>query len=42
MKKLISFIAFIMIIISAHSQITIQGKVKDNKGKPIAGCEHFN
>ncbi len=38
MKKLISLIVFIMIISGLHSQVTIQGKVKDNKGKPIAGA----
>lgn len=38
MKKLISFVAFTMIVVRVDSQVTIQGKVKDNKGKPIAGA----
>src|SRR6266480_6356846 len=38
MKKLISLTVFIMIVSGLHSQVPIQGKVKDNKGKPIAGA----
>src|SRR5260221_1818162 len=38
MKKLISLTVFIMIISGLYSQVIIQGKVKDNKGKPIAGA----
>ena len=39
MKKLFLFIAMMIIAaFSLHSQITIQGKVKDNKGKPIQGA----
>ncbi len=30
--------AFIMIVIQINSQVIIQGKVKDNKGKPIPGA----
>src|SRR4030095_6062266 len=38
MKKLILFIVWIMIVSGLHSQVVIQGKVKDNKGKPVAGA----
>jgi len=38
MKKLISFIVLIMVISGLHAQVTIQGKVKDNKGKAVAGA----
>jgi TonB dependent receptor-like, beta-barrel/CarboxypepD_reg-like domain len=38
MKKLILFSTFLVIIIHAHSQVTIRGKVKDNKGKPVQGA----
>jgi len=38
LKKLISFAALFMLIAVAHSQVTIHGKVKDNKGKPVPGA----
>ncbi|MBK5269644.1 MAG: TonB-dependent receptor, partial [Bacteroidia bacterium] len=38
MKKLICVVIFALIVIHLNSQIIIQGKVKDNKGKPIPGA----
>src|SRR5258706_13853583 len=38
MKKLISFAAFTMIVAQINSQVIIQGKLKDNKGRPLPGA----
>jgi vitamin B12 transporter len=38
MKKLMLFVALIIVISRLHSQVTIQGKVKDNKGRPVPGA----
>ncbi|HEV8286978.1 MAG TPA: TonB-dependent receptor [Chitinophagaceae bacterium] len=37
-KRLISFVVFVILVTHVHSQITIRGKVKDNKGKPVPGA----
>src|SRR5438876_6353942 len=38
MKKLILIGSLIIIVTNLHSQVIIQGRVKDNKGKPVAGA----
>src|SRR4030095_3074464 len=38
MKRIILFAVWIMFVTQALSQITIQGRVKDNKGKPVPGA----
>jgi len=38
MKKLILFFVLTLVVSGIYSQVIIQGKVKDNKGKPIAGA----
>lgn len=38
MRKLISAVIMIMILQTVSSQVVISGKIKDNKGKPVAGA----
>jgi vitamin B12 transporter len=38
MKKLISAVTMIMILQTVSGQVVISGKIKDNKGKPVAGA----
>jgi hypothetical protein len=38
MKKLMLLVVLIMVISGLRSQVTIQGRVKDNKGKPVPGA----
>ena len=38
MKKLISMLAVLAVGSQIYSQVTIKGKVKDNKGKPLPGA----
>ncbi|MES1197936.1 MAG: TonB-dependent receptor [Chitinophagaceae bacterium] len=38
MKKLILLIVVTLIVSNINSQVVIQGRVKDNKGKPLAGA----
>jgi len=38
MKKLISILTVSALLLHIDAQITIKGKVKDNKGKPVPGA----
>src|SRR5215469_8846979 len=38
MKKWVPILIALMAVSSVYSQVTIQGKVKDNKGKPVPGA----
>ncbi|HXL56814.1 MAG TPA: carboxypeptidase-like regulatory domain-containing protein, partial [Chitinophagaceae bacterium] len=37
MKKMILFMGLIVVSINLYAQVTISGKVKDNKGHPLPG-----